>query len=621
MLLSLPFISIVISTVTSALPPNHLQRVENLHNAPYPWTSSRIASPDQGLQLSIALQRGAHIEATLYKISTPSHSQYKRHLTREEAQSLLRPDAESHSQIISWLDQHDVTIVSDDSHWIRFNTTVKSANTLLSANFKWYRNAGNGKEVLRTLRYSVPGTLHSKISLISPTTRFCNMKSMQPSAQHQDLRRGIFAPVIGTKLPIRRESKRERPIISPRGTVDPTCNRTVTPDCLRALYNVPTNMTLSSSRGIGVYASQQQIAKFSDFKLFTQNVDPKAMGANFTFLSVNGGIDGVANQNDTIDSDQETNFDVQYSASLSAPIPNVVFSIGGQGPIQPELGNQPGDGTEPWLQWLDAMLALPDAQLPHTITTSFGEDEQSLPDGYVQQVCNQFGALGARGVSMIAASGDSGPGSTCTNNNGSVARFTPIFPGSCPYVTAVGGVKGVGPETAVSFSAGGFSDKFAMPAYQQNAVPAYVAPYAAQFPGMFNATGRGFPDVAAQSFNLTFVEQGKARGFAGTSAASPTWAGLIGMVNSALIAQNKAPLGFLNPWLYSTGLAGMTDITVGRSVGCQGKNPFTGATLPASLGSKLIAGAGWNATTGWDAVTGLGTPDVTKLMALAMSGP
>lgn len=187
------------------------------------------------------------------------------------------------------------------------------------------------------------------------------------------------------------------------------------------------------------------------------------------------------------------------------------------------LGNQPGDGTEPWLQWLDAMLALPDAQLPHTITTSFGENEQSLPNGYVQTVCNSFAALGARGVSMIAASGDSGPGATCITNDGTNStRFTPIFPGSCPFVTATGGVRGINPEVATVFSAGGFSDKFARPAYQNAAVTTYLNILGTnQFSGLFNSSGRGFPDVALQSFNLTFVDAARVGGFAGTRYALP----------------------------------------------------------------------------------------------------
>lgn len=83
-------------------------------------------------------------------------------------------------------------------------------------------------------------------------------------------------------------------------------------------------------------------------------------------------------------------------------------------------------------------------------------------------------------------------------------------------MTAVGGTKGTGPEVATIFSSGGFSDKFSRPAYQDQVVPAYLKTLGNQFNGLFNASGRGFPDVASQSFNLTFVTEGLLGGFAGT---------------------------------------------------------------------------------------------------------
>lgn len=91
-------------------------------------------------------------------------------------------------------------------------------------------------------------------------------------------------------------------------------------------------------------------------------------------------------------------------------------------------------------------------------------------------------------------------------------------------------------------------------------------------------------------------------------------------MNAALIAQNKAPLGFLNPWLYAGGAAGLTDIVNGGSQGCNGINPFSGMPIPAMFDPRNVPNAGWNATKGWDPVTGMGTPNVGKLLELAMKG-
>ena len=38
-------------------------------------------------------------------------------------------------------------------------------------------------------------------------------------------------------------------------------------------------------------------------------------------------------------------------------------------------------------------------------------------------------------------------------------------------------------------------------------------------------------------------------------------AGIISLVNDALLAKGEPPLGFLNPWIYKGGYKALTDIT------------------------------------------------------------
>jgi tripeptidyl-peptidase-1 len=78
--------------------------------------------------------------------------------------------------------------------------------------------------------------------------------------------------------------------------------------------------------------------------------------------------------------------------------------------------------------------------------------------------------LGARGISVMFASGDSG--ASCSANGNA---FSPDFPAELPSVTAVGGVAYAGGAwEADSISGGGFSNKFAQPAWQAKAVQAYL---------------------------------------------------------------------------------------------------------------------------------------------------
>ncbi|PIL26515.1 hypothetical protein GSI_12273 [Ganoderma sinense ZZ0214-1] len=69
------------------------------------------------------------------------------------------------------------------------------------------------------------------------------------------------------------------------------------------------------------------------------------------------------------------------------------------------------------------------------------------------------------------------------------------------------------------------------------------------------AHGRAFPDVATQGVQFAINVAGQFHGVDGTSASSPTFAAIVSLLNDARLNKGQAPLGFLNPLLYSQGAA------------------------------------------------------------------
>jgi tripeptidyl-peptidase-1 len=207
-----------------------------------------------------------------------------------------------------------------------------------------------------------------------------------------------------------------------------------------------------------------------------------------------------------------------------------------------------------------------------------------------------FRKMGLMGVSVFAASGDSGPGVRSEQDN--CKTFTPSWPASCPYLTSVGATYALSAssdEISVNWSGGGFSTMFARPAYQDAAVMKYFKVAENELPKktFYNASGRGYPDVSALGANFEVIVGGQWSPVSGTSAASPTFAGIVALIVGERLASGQSPLGFLNPTLYQLGKVGF-DVT-------QGKNLDTNCnrgTLP-----------GFPAAVGWDAVSGLGTPN------------
>lgn len=263
--------------------------------------------------------------------------------------------------------------------------------------------------------------------------------------------------------------------------------------------------------------------------------------------------------------------------------------------------------NEPYLDFLNAVLA--EQKLPQIISSSYGDDEQTVPQSYAQRVCRQFIQLGVRGISFLTASGDDGVGATddCFSNDGKNTRtFIPSFPDVCPYVTSVGASKGFNPEVAAYdslndfASGGGFSQYFPRPPFQShgNVVQNYISGLNGEFKGLFNSSGRAYPDIAAQGQHFVTVWDGHRIILDGTSASTPTAAAIFSLVNDALLAAGKPALGFLNPWLYTQGYRAFTDVTSGSARGC--------------------GGAGFPATKGWDPVTGFGTPYFPSVKSLAL---
>lgn len=191
-----------------------------------------------------------------------------------------------------------------------------------------------------------------------------------------------------------------------------------------------------------------------DISKFLKNFRPEAAEAAYEFEIVN-----IANANNdqgpytTQQIDDGTNIeadlDSELMLSIGWPTPLTVFATGGSPPFIPDI-NTPTDTNEPYLTFLNYVLAQSD--LPQVISTSYGDDEQTVPESYAKRACAGYAQLGARGVSVFFSSGDAGvgPDHTCFSNDGEKTRmFLPSFPAGCPWVTTVGGTKGFSPEVAV----------------------------------------------------------------------------------------------------------------------------------------------------------------------------
>ncbi|KAI0880839.1 tripeptidyl-peptidase 1 precursor [Annulohypoxylon maeteangense] len=578
-------------------------RVKDSHHVPRAWRRLRRAPADHIIDLQIGVKQNnfAELERHLYEVSDPDHPRYGQHLSAGDVKELVKPTDETLDLVHEWLEANGITPsgYSSAKDWIMVSLPVGTVERLLDTEYHVYEHKDGGL-VARAPKWSLPLHLHDRIDTIQPTNSF--FRARAEKFDH------IEAPVyIDPKYtPPSNE------------TLNAVCNvSSVTPECFQTLYSTKGYKTHACGKnkvGFNNYLGEHPIR--TDTELFLAKYRPEAVSSarDFPQISIANGPGDYALTPEEIQSgtSKEANLDVQAIAGISWKTPIISYSTGGSPPFIPSAST-PDNTNEPYLVWVNYLLGL--ESFPQVITTSYADDEQTVPESYARRVCQQFAQVGARGTSLLFSSGDSGVGpyGECISNDGkNTTQFLPEFPPSCPYVTAVGATKNFEPEVVAyrpAFvgpdgikrgnytSGGGFSNYFAAPAYQAKQASSYVENLDGLYDGLYNKTGRGYPDISAQGLYFAYFWNGTEGTISGTSASCPLTGGIISLVNDALISSGKPALGFLNPWLYSKGYKGLTDITQGSAVGC--------------------GVDGFPATEGWDPVTGLGTPVFPELVALA----
>ncbi|KAH8979053.1 subtilisin-like protein [Lactarius hatsudake] len=555
---------------SAAFPPNwnDMHTKHRWDVIPGKWES--IGQPPVGttIDLSIALKphRDHALADAIHEVSNPKHPKYGAYLSKEQVANLVAPHPYTLKLVETWLGHHGVSpsnvSTSHGGNWLTVTRVpVSTANELLGASYQLYRRTGTNETILRTVGYALPAALHAHVQTVAPTTYFGSL--LRPRERPRG-HRGRAVAALSTR------------------------DGLVTPSFLRSLYNSVTYQPAATHQNtIGVTGFQGEYASDEDLDKFMRLFRSDAHDPTFLVIDIN---DSGYDPNKP---GSEANLDMQYTQGIAWPTPHVFYSIGGLAEEFIPDSFQPVNNNEPFLGWLDTMIRLED--IPQTISTSYGGDEQTFPRDYATSVCDLFGQLGVRGISVLFASGDSGVGGgDCTKNDGSgVVQFQPLFPATCPWVTSVGGTMGR-PEVAAPFSTGGFSNVFKRPDYQTDAVLGFFQQLGNQYSGLYNASSRGSPDVAAQAVRFAIIlNDGLARS-SGTSCSAPVVAGIISLLNDYQLSRNRPVLGFLNPWLYGTASQGFNDITSGSNPGC---------------GTE-----GFSAVPGWDPVTGLGTPDFQRLL-------
>eukprot|EP00948_MAST-09A_sp_MAST-9A-sp1_P002203 g2203.t1 len=546
------------------------------------------------------------LESLLYDVSDPRSIDYGNFIDNADIKEMVKVSAHAITSVRKWLKEEfennkGTTAMYDFTlgvHGDMADLTMRAADAAKLFRTTFYEYKNTAVETVHTIvraaeSYSVPSAVANHVAFVGNLRHFPVIWKLQ----HDDVtdyqrseKPDGWKFKLDSDLP--KDDDRETADsnwIQDCSKCDSLFSKRVTPGVLSKRYNLGSPPNTTSAKGsiavaefTRVYWDQKDLNSFAT-DCHIHNISIDQHGEN---KPLNCFIPIIIGPNLC----KEALLDIETIKGLSGNIPLSNFY----------------SSEYSLLQWSQNLLALNETELPLVHSISYGNDEtQQTSSEYMLAVNVQLQKLGLRGRTVLFASGDNG----VFGRSGSIKRFHPGFPATSPFVTSVGGTDFVkqnviGDETGWWGSGGGFSDIFEIPQYQAGAVATYknISSSGGTLPDQskWNNTGRGFPDVSALGgrTNQYCISMGnKITGAYGTSAATPVWAAVIAKLNEIRLANGKASMGWINPFLYQNPDA-FYDITTGINSGRNGLK------------------TGFSATKGWDPVTGLGTPNFEKLKAL-----
>ena len=360
---------------------------------PYP----RSVTPTiQGMSSSSLLRWPLYSHVPLLRF------RYRAFLSREQVDELVRPSSDTVELINAWLVHHGIRSSSISmthrGNWLTITDVhVSQASQLLGASYQLYRNVITNETVIRTVGYSLPAVLYTHVQTVTPTTYFSSM-----GVTLQTPHRRPFGPAPAQA----QESEKLGMVQARQPPPEPAI---VNPSDLRWLYGTVEYVPIAYNPGqnsLAVVGSEPP--SLHDLTMFMNDNRRTTNGEQATFIMVNVGggplpLNGLP--------DETSNVAVQYASAMAYPTPLTFYRT-----LQTE---------EAFMDLIELFLILP--IVPRTISISFNYFlEHDLPPPSARYICNLFEQFGARGSSVLVASGNNGVGAA-----GNCRTFDVEFPSSC----------------------------------------------------------------------------------------------------------------------------------------------------------------------------------------------
>ena len=325
------------------------------------------------------------------------------------------------------------------------------------------------------------------------------------------------------------DHSKQAPNISATSTA--TCDKWITPACIKALYGIPDAQYNQPENTLGIFEFLDPYDQ-ADLDLYFTNYAPWVpSGTHPSLVSINNAT-ATAPQNDSSMAG-ESIMDIAVTSSLLYPQSISLYQAQATSQELKSWLKAYGATVANGLQMVDSLLYAIDGafctdeerksgmdcgtvELPRVLSVSYGLSELQLPERVAKRACAEYMKLALMGHTIVVSSGDYGPAghhpediltNGCINPkhlyntdvNGTV--FSPQFPTSCPYVLSVGATQldrhksvidaessmfiheqTTNPDVFTFTSSGGRSNYFSTPKYQECTVNFYFKDHDPGYP-------------------------------------------------------------------------------------------------------------------------------------------
>ena len=232
------------------------------------WVKRDRLSPRTILPVRIGLAQNNLDKAHEYlmDVSHPHSPNYGKHWTSEQVIKAFKPSEDSVETVHKWLLdsglENNTITHTDNKGWFAFHATAEQLERLLHTEFHEFEHVHNQRLAPACDRYHVPEHIQQHVDYITPGVRpgATMSKRMQPLDRKRSAQ------------PLHHRPTHAMPS-HPHTNLD-TCDITITPACIAALYEIPPATLADPSNSLGLWESEVGYWDQTDLNLFYANLTP-----------------------------------------------------------------------------------------------------------------------------------------------------------------------------------------------------------------------------------------------------------------------------------------------------------------------------------------------------------